>query len=39
MEQQIIEGAYYAGFEPSAEDLPIEALFEEAREFLTSLTK
>jgi len=36
--EQIIEGAYYAGFEPSADNLSLDALFEEAREFLISLT-
>ena len=39
MAQQIIEGAYLAGFEPSADNLAPAALFEEAQAFLISLTQ
>lgn len=33
----IIEAAYYAGFEPSVDNLTGDALFAEAQEYLTSL--
>lgn len=36
---QIIEAAYLAGFEPSADDLTAEALFQEANEYLLSLNR
>lgn len=36
---QIIEAAYLAGFEPSADDLTAEALYQEANEFLLSLNR
>lgn len=40
MEQQIIDGAYLSGFEPSEENLTDEQLFAEAQEYLfSSLTK
>lgn len=40
MEQQIIEGAYLMGFEPSSEDITSAQLLEEAQEYLfLSLTK
>lgn len=40
MEQQIIEGAYLSGFEPSSENLTAEQLFADAQEYLfSSLTK
>ena len=40
MEQQIIEGAYLSGFEPSNEDLTTEQLLVEVEEYLfSSLTK
>lgn len=40
MEQQVIEGAYLSGFEPSGEDLTAGLLFVEAQEYLfSSLTK
>lgn len=37
-QKSIIEGAYLMGFEPSADDLTPEALFEEAREFIGQLS-
>ena len=36
---QVIEAAYLAGFEPSADDLTVEALFQEANEYLHSLNR
>lgn len=40
MAQEIIEGAYLMGFEPSKDDLTTEELLEEAQEFIfSSLTK
>lgn len=36
---QIIEAAYLAGFEPSADNLTGEALYAEALEFLTSVNR
>lgn len=33
-QRQIIEGAYWAGFEPSSDSLTAEALLAEARQFL-----
>lgn len=38
-QKSIIEGAYLMGFEPSADDLTPEALFEEAREFIGQLSE
>lgn len=35
-QQSIIEGAYLAGFEPSADDLSAAALLSEAQSFITS---
>lgn len=33
-QQAVIEGAYWAGFEPSSDNLTAEALLAEARQFL-----
>lgn len=38
MKDTIIEDAYLAGFEPSADDLTGEALYAEALEYLRNLT-
>ena len=33
---EVIEAAYWAGFEPSSDSLPFDALFIEAQNFLTN---
>lgn len=37
IEYSIIQGAFYAGFEPSSDDLTDEALFSEAEQYLFNI--
>ena len=37
IDYSIIQGAFYAGFEPSSDDLTDEALFREAEQYLFNI--
>lgn len=37
IDYSIIQGAFYAGFEPSSDDLSDEALFSEAEQYLFNI--